>query len=789
MIYLCVILTQRQIIGMKKIFFFAGFIILALPLTAQVKKATAKKLVMQMSTEEKINLVIGMGMNLPGLNAGPTVGEIKDKLPGAAGSTFPIKRLGIPSIILADGPAGLRIQPTRESEKNSTFYCTAFPVGTLLASTWDVDLVYKVGKAMGSEVKAYGADILLAPALNIHRNSLGGRNFEYYSEDPVVSGNMSAAMVNGIESNGVGTSVKHYAANNQETNRNYVNSIVSERALREIYLRGFEIAVKKSQPWTVMSSYNKINGTYTSEDYNLLTTILRNEWGFKGFVMTDWFGGKDAVAQMKAGNDLLMPGTNELNTLLKTALKNGLLDIKTLDENCERILNIVLETPAYKQYKYNNKPDLKANAVIARAAATEGMILLKNENHSLPLDQKIKKIAAFGNTSYNFISGGTGSGDVNEAYTVSLVDGLKNAGFEMNADLKNRYEKFIASEKEKAPKKKYFFELPAPLPEMEITKDILANKVDETDIAIITIGRNAGEFQDRKTENDYYLSETEKQLIKNVSATYHARNKKVILILNTGGVVDVSLWRNDVDAILLAWQGGQEAGNAVTDILSGKVNPSGKLATTFPMSFNDEPSAQTFPGKNLSDKPNIGMGGLVMGFDSESVYTEGIFVGYRYFNTFKIKPAYDFGFGLSYTTFEYSNLKLSASTFRGKINVSVVVKNTGKVAGKEVVQLYITAPSKKLQKPTVELKSFAKTALLQPGFSQTLTFEINPKDLASFDSKSSSWIAEAGKYIVKLGTSSDKILQTSTFSVAKEILVEKCHKVLSPQIEMEELTK
>ncbi len=749
----------------------------------------AKELVAKMTTEEKIKLVTGMGMNIPGLNNGPTVGEIKDKLPGAAGSTFPLSRLGIPSMILADGPAGLRIQPKRENDNNNTFYCTAFPVGTLLASTWDVDLVKKVGLAMGSEVKAYGADILLAPALNIHRNPLGGRNFEYYSEDPVVAGNMAAAMVNGIEENGVGTSIKHFAGNNQETNRNYVNTIVSERALREIYLRGFEIAVKKSQPWTVMSSYNKLNGTYTSEEYDLLTTILRKEWGFRGLVMTDWFGGKDAIAQMNAGNDLLMPGTPDQLTQLTEAVKNGTLKIKILNQNCERILNIILESPAYKKFLYNNKPDLKANAIVARSAATEGMILLKNESNSLPLSISVKKIAAFGNTSYDFISGGTGSGDVNEAYTVSLVEGLKNSGYEVDDELQDSYGKFIAELKSKAPKKKFFFELPAPLPEMNITEQMLMKKVTETDVAFVTIGRNAGEFQDRKTDNDYYLSEAEKQLIKNVSAAYHAQNKKVIVILNTGGVVDVSSWRNDVDAILLAWQGGQEAGNAVADILSGKVNPSGKLATTFPVSYNDEPSATTFPGKNISDKPIAGMGGIIKGYDSESIYNEGIYVGYRYYKTFKIKPAYEFGFGLSYTNFVYSNLKLSAVTFTDKLSVSVDVKNNGKVAGREVVQIYLTAPSQKLKKPEEELKSFGKTRVLQPGEVQTLQFQINAKDIASYDTKSSSWIAEAGKYIIKAGASSENILQSNSFTVSKEIMVEKCHKVLAPQVQINELKK
>ncbi|MEO7767287.1 MAG: glycoside hydrolase family 3 C-terminal domain-containing protein, partial [Ferruginibacter sp.] len=533
-----------------------------------------------------------------------------------------------------------------------------------------------VGMAMGSEVKAYGVDILLAPALNIQRNPLGGRNFEYYSEDPVIAGNIAAAMVNGIESNGVGTSIKHFAGNNQETNRNLVNTIVSERALREIYLKGFEIAVKKSQPWTVMSSYNKLNGAYTSEEYDLLSTILRKEWGFKGLVMTDWFGGKDPVAQMKAGNDLLMPGTPALEKSILNAVNNGSLDIKIVEENVERILNIIFQTPSYKKSVVSNRPNLKANALVARAAASEGMILLKNEGSVLPLNRTIKKIAAFGNTSYDFIAGGTGSGDVNVAYTVSLVEGLSNAGFVVEKELKNRYEQFIVAEKAKQPKKKFFFELPAPLPEMEPGEDLINQKAAEEDIAFITIGRNAGEFQDRKKENDYYLSEAEIQLIKKVSAAFHAKNKKLVVILNVGGVVDVTSWNDDADAILLSWQGGQEAGNAVADILGGKVNPSGKLTATFPVSYDDVPSAKNFPGKNLSKEEEKGIGGFSMGFESEVVYEEGIYVGYRYYNTFGVKPAYPFGFGLSYTNFRYGNMKLSSATFNGKITISVDITNT-----------------------------------------------------------------------------------------------------------------
>jgi beta-glucosidase len=747
----------------------------------------AKDLVKKMTQEEKVNLVVGMGMNIPGkMENGTAVGQISDKVAGAAGETFAIPRLGLPNTVVADGPAGLRIEPKRKNDPN-TYYATAWPIASLLASTWDTELVQQVGKAMGNEVKEYGVDVLLGPGMNIHRNPLGGRNFEYYSEDPLVSGKMAVAMVNGIESNGVGTSIKHFAANNQETHRNSVNTIASERALREIYLRPFEIAVKEAQPWTVMSSYNLINGTFTSESRDLLTTILRKEWGFKGLVMTDWFGGKDAVAQLKAGNDLLMPGTPAQKKAITEALSNGSLDINTLDESAARIVDYILNTQAFKKYAFSNKPDLKAHALLARQAAADGMVLLKN-NSALPLHGSAGTIAAFGITSYDFISGGTGSGDVNEAYTISLVDGLTNAGFVIDPELSSSYTTYVTAEKAKQPKKTFFEEFANPtprIPELDIDQNLMERKANEASVALITIGRNAGEGSDRKVENDFNLKVSELSLIDAVSKAFHAKGKKVVVIINSGGVIEVSSWQDKADAVLLSWQPGLEAGNAVADVLSGKVNPSGRLATTFPVKYTDVASAKSFPGKEFPGKEETGMLGMKV-MPAEVTYNEGIYVGYRYFNSFGVKPAYAFGYGLSYTRFNYSALKLSSSTFAGKLTASVTVTNSGSVAGKEVVQLYITAPKGKLDKPSLELKAFTKTRVLQPGQSQTVSFTINGADLASFDTGRSAWIADAGKYSVKIGASSEDIKLAADFGVAKEIVTQRVNKALQPQVSINE---
>ncbi len=775
-----------------KVFMSVLILMSATSLKAQDNYTKAKEIVGKMTTDEKVNLVVGMGMKMGGFNmpgGAPLVGQTMDKVPGAAGTTFALQNFGLPTTVVADGPAGLRIEPKRENDAN-TYYATAWPVATLLASTWDTKLVEQVGKAMGNEVKEYGVDVILGPGMNIMRNPLGARNFEYYSEDPVVTGKIAAAMVNGIQFNGVGTSVKHFAVNNQETNRTTVNAILSERALREIYLKGFEIVVKEAKPWTVMSSYNLLNGTYTSQSYDLLTTILRKEWGFKGLVMTDWFGGKDAVAQMKAGNDLLMPGTPAQRKAITDAINNKTLDIKVLDENAVRIVAYILGTPANQKYAFSNKPNLKEHALIAREAAANGMVLLKNTANSLPLNG-IKNIAAFGNTSYDFISGGTGSGDVNEEYTVSLVEGLTNAGFTVEAELKSIYSAYLFDYKSKNPKKSFVEEFMNPTPyaaEMVLDNQLINSKAASSDIAVLTIGRNAGEGKDRVVANDFNLKASEIKLIDAVSAAFHAKGKKVIVIINAGGVIEVASWRDKVDAILLAWQPGLEAGNAVADVLSGKVNPSGKLAVTFPVKYEDEITAKNFPGKEFKEKATTGMMGMKE-IPAEVTHEEGVYVGYRYYNSFNVKTAYEFGYGLSYTNFSYSNLKRSSSSFKGKLIITIDVTNTGTVAGKEVVQLYVTAPAGKSDKPAQELKAFGKTDLLQPGQKQTLQFVIESKDLASFVTEKTSWIADAGTYTVKAGASSNDIRQTVTFTVAKKLLVEKTNKVLVPQVNINELKK
>jgi beta-glucosidase len=773
----------------------------------QLGKSSVQQVIAAMTLEEKAKLVAGMGFKMPGMPPAqkktntdrpktdsvskegfqlppldPADAAIPEKVAGTAGRTHAIDRLGIPSITVSDGPAGLRIDPYRNGDSSRSYFATAFPVGTLLASSWDTALVQQVGTAFGAEIRDYGVDVILGPGMNIQRNPLGGRNFEYFSEDPLLSGKISAAMVRGIQSNGVGTSIKHFVANNQETNRNQINTIVSERALREIYLKGFEIAVKESSPWTVMSSYNRINGTYTSETPALLTTILRNEWGFKGFVMSDWFGGTNPVAQQNAGNDLLMPGSANQSKAIIDAVNSGKLDVKLLDRNVENILNIILISPSFKNYQASNNPDLKNHASVTRSAAAEGMILLKNEK-GLPLDAG-KKITLFGNGSYVLIAGGTGSGDVHKAYSITLKQGLENGGFVLNSTVAAGYAAYITDQNAKRPKPAFFFFLPPPIPEMKPDLDLINQSAEQSDLAIYTLSRNAGEGQDRKVENDFTLSDDEKAVIKEISDAFHKKGKKLVVVLNIGGVIETASWRDEADAILLAWQPGLEGGNSMTDILSGKQNPSGKLAVSFPMKYEDVPSAKSFPGRELD--PNY-KGNAMMGKPSEIIYEDGIYVGYRYYQSFHVKTAYPFGYGLSYTKFDYTNLTISSMSFSGNLMVSVTVTNTGKTPGKEVVELYLSAPAKTMNKPEEELKGFAKTRSLNPGESQTVQIVLTASSLASFSSSLTRWVAEPGKYKIRIGGSAEDIRMNKEFTLEKEILLPELNKVMLPQVTINEL--
>ena len=781
---------------MKKAFLFLAAAALLLTGCNSADKVTKntinqEEVMSKMSLEDKAHFVIGVGMaGFSGDDA--VIGATKSLVPGAAGTTYPLDSLGIPAVVLADGPAGLRIDATREGD-SATYYCTHFPIGTLLASTWNTQLVEEVGLAMGQEVKEYGADVLLAPAVNIMRNPLCGRNFEYYSEDPVIAGKIAAAYINGIQKNDVGTSIKHFAANNQETNRMNTDAHISQRALREIYLKGFEIAIKEAKPWTVMTSYNYINGIYTSESKDLVQTILRDEWGYEGTVMTDWFGGKDGAKQMWAGNDMLQPGKKEQFDSIVAGVKSGKLDEADLDRNVQRVLNLVEKSPRFQGYQYSNKPDLEAHAAVTRQSAAEGMVLMENKD-ALPFNESVKNVALYGCTSYDFIAGGTGSGNVNHAYVVSLLDGLKNGGYTVSDELKTTYEKYIADAKEarkkaldemakKDPKNAMLVNfLPGTLPaEKQFTAEELTAQAEASDVALITIGRISGEFLDRKVA-DFNLNDSEMKLIQQVCEVYHKAGKKVVVLLNIGGVIETASWKNLPDAILCAWQAGQEGGNSVVDVLSGKQSPSGKFTMTWPVKFTDAYSSKNFPIDQdpRIDMLNQGQKGNVKNVDYTD-YEEDIYVGYRYFDSFEVPVAYPFGFGLSYTTFEYSDAKIAEKG--DAYEVSVTVKNTGTREGKEVVELYVSAPDNKAaNKPAKELKAFAKTKALKAGESETITMTVKAADLASFDEAASAWVVAEGEYQFLVGASAQDI--KATLPAAVKASSEKVNDVMKPEVQM-----
>ena len=747
----------------------------------QLRADNIDEIVSVMTLEEKCHLVLGCGMHF----------NDDAKFPGTAGRTYAIPRLGIPSTYCADSQQGLRMQNHREWDHRD-YYPTDFVASMTLASTWDREAAYKVGKGIGNEVKEFGLDWILSPAMNLIRNPLCGRNHEYYSEDPYLSGTIAAGYVRGVQSEGTAACPKHFIANNQETNRNNNVSLMSQRALREIYLKAFEIVVKEGDPWTIMTSYNKLNGPYTLQNRDLLTTIVRDEWGWKGMYVSDWNAGDDAAAAMQAGNDMLQPGQDKQYQAILEAVQNGKLPMDVLDANVKRILEYIVKTHNFKGYKYSNEPNLKAHAQVVREVGADGIVLLSN-NGILPLTSK--RVALFGCTSYDWISGGSGFGGLSIGhYTVSLIEGLRSAGYEVYKPLIDAYKQHLAAEEKRLfPNGRPPFSLmpPARAEEKFFTNEEFDAAIAGSDVAIVTIGRKSGEASDR-SEADFYLKENEKLLIDRVCETYHARGKKVIVLLDICSPIEVASWRDQVDALVCTWQGGQESGFAVADVLSGRVNPSGKLPMTFEIKYGDAAADKNFPA-NVDDKT---LGAMFMwGYNPESApkdrqpmkdldytnYEEDIYVGYRYFDSFGKPVAYPFGYGLSYTTFAYSD---AACTLNGDvITASVKVTNTGSRAGRNVVELFVAAPnSKKMNKPAKELRNYSKTRLLKPGEGETVTMQVKVSDLASFNEKASAWKTDAGLYDFLFCSSANDVEAKATVNI--KAWTQKVHNVMRTNVKL-----
>ena len=761
----------------------------------QLKAENIDDVVKALTLEEKCHLVLGCGMHF----------NDEAKFPGTAGSTFGIARLGIPETYCADSQQGLRMDSKRAWDHND-YYPTDFVASMTLASTWDREAAFKVGKGIGNEVREFGLDWILSPSMNLIRNALCGRNHEYYSEDPYLSGTIAAGYVRGVQSEGTAACPKHFIANNQETNRNNNISQISQRALREIYLKAFEIMIKESNPWTIMTSYNKLNGPYAVQNHELLTTIVRDEWGWKGMYVSDWNAGDDAVAAMKAGNDMLQPGQDKQYQAILAAAKSGELSMDILNANVKRILEYVVKTHNFKNEELRMKNEefaaapmcsaeaLKAHAQVVREVGADGIVLLKNSD-VLPLETSKPRVALFGCTSYDWISGGSGFGGTSVGhYTVSLIEGMRSAGYEVYKPLIATYTKHIADEEKRLfPNGRPAFSL-LPLAradEKQFTAQELDAAIAGSDVAIISLGRKSGEAADR-SEADFYLKEGEKQLIKAVSEAYHAKGKQVVVLLDICSPIDVASWQDQVDAVVCTWQGGQESGFSVADVLSGRVNPSGKLPMTFQINYGDAYADKNFPA-NVDDKT---LGAMFMwGYNKDAApkdrqpqkdidftnYEEDIYVGYRYFDSFGKPVAYPFGFGLSYTTFEYDDLEVEEDD--GVYTVKVDVKNTGTRAGRNVVELFVAAPnSKKLNKPEKELRNYAKTRLLHPGEEETVTMKVTTADLASFNEKASAWKTDAGVYTFMICSSANDVEAQTTAKV--KAWTRKVNNVMKPNVKL-----
>jgi len=675
-----------------------------------------------MSLREKARAVVGLQRELfPPTNN------------GIAGRTAPLERFGLPSLTLADGTAGVRLSRTAPERS------TAFPDNNALAATWDTALATEAGDAVGYEAFEYGIGVMLAPGMNIIRNPLCGRNFEYFSEDPLLTGKLAAAYTDGLQRRGVGACVKHFTCNNQETNRSKVDIRVDARTLKEIYLKGFEICVKDAHPWAVMSSYNQLNGTPAQEQHPLLTGLLRGEWGFDGIIMTDWsITRHNTAAQIHAGNDLLMPGSERQMEEIVEAVQSGVLPEEDLDKAVERLTRLSSRCGVPHG---NGKPDLSRGAAAAEKLAAEGAVLLKNDG-MLPLSPG-GSVALFGVRSYDLIPTGAGSGYVKPASVAQIYTAFGNAGTALDKDLEELYLKYAAfteTDYRLNERVQIHLGIGVPfLPELPVARSLIDKVAGRNDFAVITLGRGAGEGLDRSLKDDYELSDAEKNLVKDVCEAFHAKGKKVAVVLNITGIIETDSWKDLPDAILNIWLPGQEGGRAAFALLSGKVNPSGRLPFTFAKGYEDYPGAMDFP----FDHPKAGRN-----YDYTE-YSEGIYVGYRHFVTRDTPVTWPFGYGLSYTSFAYSAAKAKLS--KGVLTLRLTVTNTGQMSGKEAVGIYVTAPSGGLDKPVKELKAFAKTGLMAPGASEQLLIRIPVHDLASFNEKTGQWETARGTYTFYVG--------------------------------------
>jgi beta-glucosidase len=639
----------------------------------------------------------------------------------SAWTTTPVERLRVPQMLVSDGPHGVRRQPDVNNLAAQSLPATCFPTASSIASSWDVRLVREVGQALAEECVALNVDVLLGPGANMKRTPLCGRNFEYYSEDPYLAGEMAAGLIEGVQSKGVGTSLKHFAANNQEYQRFSISAEVDERTLREIYLPAFEAAVKKAKPWTVMCAYNKVNGTYCSEDHHLLVDILENEWGFEGLVVSDWGAVHDRVAALQGGLDLEMPGPKDtrVNAVVH-AVREGMVDEVDLDESVRRILGIVFkaaETPKGGDF------DKAAHHSLARKAAAEGMVLLKN-NGILPL-RKPKSIAVIGRSAKHPHFQGGGSSHINP----TMVD----IPFE---ELHKVAEGAELTYAEGYPEDDTFHQ--------ELI-DAAVEMARAAEVALLFVALPTFKESEGYDRADLDLTAQQVALIKAVTKA----QPQSVVVLNNGSAVAMNEWIDGTAAVLEAWMMGQAGGGAIADVLFGKVNPSGKLAETFPLKLADTPAYINYPGEA-----------------GEVRYGEGIFIGYRYYDAKETPVLFSFGYGGSYTTFDYASPGVSANTFKDVdgVTVSVDVTNTGQVAGKEIVQIYVHDRSSMITRPRKELKGFAKVEL-QPGETRTVTIPLDFRSFAYFHPSYNRWITEDGEFDIMIGSSAADIRFTETVTL------------------------